>query len=631
MDQTALDLDLASFPTASREDWLKLVEGVLKGAPYDKRMLTRTADGYTLDALPERRRAAGVIAGRPAGAPWKIIARIDHDDAALANDQLLEDLNGGADGATLVFASAPSAGGFGLPVRHEELVRVLHGVMPELVTLRVEAGRYQGRDIALLLARQFEAFDPARLDIRFGLDPIGDFAALGAAPIEWDALSARLGQTVATLRARGLAAPMVRADGRLHHAAGATDAQELAAVLATATAYLRTLEAAGLALEDAAAAIEVALTADVDQFATQAKPRAFRQLWAAALGACGVEARPVALHMETAWRSLTRRDPYVNLLRGTVAAFAAGVGGADSLAVLPFTQGLGLPDSAARRLARNTQIILIEESNIHRVADPNAGAGAIEERTEKLASTAWELFRQIEREGGMVESLSSGAWQHRIAAARATRAKDVAARRLPLTGTSEFPLVGESVPSVLAPARHAAAALPAEGALLCEPLAAGRLAAPFERLREAAEAANPAPLAFLAGLGTPADFTARAGFARTFLEAGGIEAPPNDGFADPAALAEAFRASGARLACLCSSDAVYATQAVTAAQTLKQAGAELVLLAGKPGEQETAWRAAGMDGFLFAGADLLEVLGDLHARLGIAGKRIDMAVGPLSP
>jgi len=613
-------MDLDTFPQATREDWLKLVEGVLKGAPYEKRMLTRTADGTTLDALPERRRDAFPIAGRPAGAPWRVIARIDHDDPAAANAQLLEDLDGGADGASLVFASAPSAGGFGLPVRHEELVEVLAGVMPELITLRVEAGHYQGRDIALALARLYEKQDPAKLDIRFGLDPIGDFAALGATPIEWDALSARLGQTVATLRGRGFTSPMVRTDGRPHHAAGATDAQELAAVLATGIAYLRALEAAGLSLEDAAATLEVTLTADVDQFGTQAKPRAFRQLWAAALDACGIEAAPVAIHMETAWRSLTRRDPYVNLLRGTVAAFAAGVGGADSLTVLPFTQALGLPDGFARRLARNTQVILIEESNLHRVADPSAGAGAIEERTEKLAAAAWELFRQIEREGGMVESLASGAWQRRLAAARVARAKDVATRRLPLTGSSEFPLLGEAVPSVLAPARRAVAAPPSDGALLCEPLPAERLAEPFEALRDAAEVAEPAPRVFLAALGTPADFTARAGFAKSFFEAGGIGAVSNDGFTDTAALAEAFRASGARLACLCSSDAVYAGEAVAAAKALKQAGAATVYLAGRPGEQEDAWRAGGIDGFISAGDDAIATLRDAHRRLGITGR-----------
>jgi methylmalonyl-CoA mutase len=614
-----MDLDLASFPPATRADWLKLVEGVLKGAPYDKRMLTRTADGYTLDALPERRREAAAIAGRMAGAPWKVIARIDHDDPAAANAQLLEDLDGGADGATLVFASAPSAGGFGLPVRHEELVQALKGVMPELITLRVEAGQYQGRDIALALARLFEAQDPAKLDIRFGLDPIGDFAALGAAPIEWDALSARLGQTVATLRARGLVSPMVRADGRLHHGAGATDAQELAAVLATAVAYLRALEAAGLSLDDAAGAIEVTLTADVDQFGTQAKPRAFRQLWAAALSACGIEGKSVAIHMETAWRSLTRHDPHVNLLRRTIAAFAAGVGGADSVSVLPYTQALGLPDADARRLARNTQVILTEESNLHRVADPSAGAGAMEERTEKLAAAAWELFRQIEREGGMVESLTSGAWQRRVAEARSAREKDIATRRLPITGTSEFPLLGEAVPTVLAPARRVAAMPASEGALLCEPLVAHRLAEPFERLRDAGEAAG--ARVFLAGLGTAADFTPRAAFARSAFEAGGIAASGcNDtgGSAATADLAAAFRASGARLACLCSSDEVYASSAEHAARALKQAGAAAVYLAGRPGEHEAAFREAGIDACLFAGGDLLAFLEEAHRQLGIA-------------
>lgn len=619
MDQP-LDPDLASFPAASfppatRADWLKLVEGVLKGAPYEARMVTRTADGFTLDALPERRREAAPIAGRPAGAPWKVIARIDHDDPAGANAQMLEDLAGGADGISLVFASAPCAGGFGLPNRFEELVASVEGLMPDMATLRVEAGAYHGRDIALALARLYEKTDPAALDLRFGLDPIGDFAALGAAPIEWDALSARLGQTVTALYGRGLTAPMVRADGRLHHGAGATDAQELAAVLATALAYLRALEAAGLPLDAAARLIEVTLTADVDQLGTQAKPRAFRLLWQAVLEGCGLPPSPLAIHMETAWRGLTRHDAQVNLLRGTIAAFAAGVGGADSLTVLPFTQALGLPDADARRLARNTQLILIEEANIHRVADAGAGAGAIEERTEKLAAAAWELFRQIEREGGMVEALASGGWQARLKAARLVRAKAVATRRQPITGTSEFPLLTEAVPAVLAPARRRAAPAASEGALLCEPLAGERLAEPFERLREVAAGAEAS--VFLANLGTPADFTPRASFARAAFEAGGIAAPGNDGFTDMSALTDAFRSSGARIACLCSSDEVYAASAHEAARALKTAGAIAVYRAGKP-EDAAAELAAGIDAHLFAGMDLVAFLEDAQARLGIA-------------
>ncbi|WP_371345063.1 methylmalonyl-CoA mutase family protein [Ancylobacter sp. IITR112] len=616
MDPRPLDLALDSFPPATRADWLALVDGVLKGAPYAARMLTRTADGDSLDALPERRADAAPIAGRPPGAPWKVIARIDHDDPASANAQMLADLDGGADGISLVFASAPSAEGFGLTLRHEELVAALDGLLPEMATLRVEAGAYQGRDIALALARLFEKTDPAALDLRFGLDPIGDFAALGAAPLDGEALAARLGQTVTALHGRGLVAPMVRADGRVHHAAGATDAQELAAVLATATAYLRALDAAGLPLDGAARLIEVTLTADVDQFGTQAKPRAFRLLWQAVLEECGLAPAPIALHMETAWRALTRHDAHVNLLRGTLAAFAAGVGGADSVTVLPFTQALGLPDADARRLARNTQLILMEESNLHRVADPGAGAGAIEERTEKLAAAAWELFRAIEREGGMVESLAAGAWQRRVAEARRARAQEVATRRRPLTGTSEFPLLTEAAAGVLAPARRRTAGAPSEGALMCEPLIGERLAEPFERLREAAAASR--PQVFLAALGTPADSATRAGFARAAFEAGGIAATGADGFSDLPSLVAAFRASGAALACLCGSDANYAERAVEAAQALKAAGARAIILAGKPGMEEAAQRAAGIDAYLFAGLDLVAFLREMQAVLGIA-------------
>ncbi|MDF2995953.1 MAG: Methylmalonyl-CoA mutase [Xanthobacteraceae bacterium] len=604
------------FPEATREDWLRLVEAVLKGAPYDKRLVTRTRDGFTLDALPPRRSDAAPIAGRAPGARWRVISRIEDPDPVAANAQALEDLEGGSDGIALIFASAPSARGFGLPETAEAISRALDAVMLDLATLRVEVGKFQGRNIALALAALAEkqGLPPTTLDIRFGLDPIGDFAALGAAPIEWEALSARLGQTVTTLRSRAYRAPMVRADGRIHHAAGATDVQELAAVLATALAYLRALEGAGLDLVDAARSIEVAITADVAQFATMAKLRALRLLWARALEACGVtEPPPLAIHAETAWRSLTRRDAHVNLLRSTLAAFAGGVGGADSLTVLPFSEALGLPDGFARRLARNTQFVLMEESNLHRVTDPAAGAGAVEEHTDKLSEAAWELFRAIERKGGMVEALASGMWQAMIEQARIARMKDIATRRAPITGTSEFPLLGEAKTAVLAPAAAPPPGPPPEGALLCEPLQPHRLAEPFEQLRDAAERAPTPPQVFLANLGDHAAFAARAGFARNLFGAGGILAPMNSGFATIEDAVVAFRASNARLVCLCSSDEFYGGHATDAVAALRQAGAHAVWLAGKP----EAAPEGGVDGFIFAGCDALAVITSAHRHLGL--------------
>lgn len=600
----------ADIRPVSREDWLKLVDGVLKGAPYDRKLVTRTLDGLVLDPLPPRKADAQPVAGRAAGAPWTISARVDQPDAAAANGQALDDLSNGASGLTLVFAGAAHAHGFGLPDAGG-LATVLGGVMPDLIETRIESGRFEGRAHALALADYLEEarLDPAGLSVSFGLDPLADLAAAGTAPLPWTGLAVRVGETAAELAGRGFASPLLRADGAVHHAAGASDAQELAAVLAAAVAYLRALEAAGFSLEDAAGRIELALTADVNQIATIAKFRAIRLLWGAVLRETGLPATPVRVHGTTAWRSLTRRDPYVNLLRSTVAAFAAGVGGADSLTVLPYTQALGLPDPFARRLARNTQLILLEEANVHRVADPSAGAGAVEVQTEGLAAAAWDLFRTIERKGGLAEALTSGWWQGEIATVAARRAKDVATRREPLTGTSEFPLLGQDVPEVLAPAPAAA---PAASDLALVP---HRLAEPFEALRDAAEAAG-TPVVFLATLGPVAAFTARATYAKNFFEAGGLAAPVPEGFASTEELVTAFTRSGAKLACLCGSDELYAEQGTTAAAALKAAGAT-VWLAGRPGELEAALTEAGVSGFIFAGGDLLATLKAAHQAVGI--------------
>lgn len=595
-----------------REDWLKLVEGVLKGAPYDKRLITRTAEGLALDALPPRKADAAPIAGRGAGLPWIVSARVDQPEADVANVQALEDLDGGASGLTLVFASSPSAHGFGLP-DGTGLEEVLDGVMPDLIETRLESGRFQGRENALAFAAWLDArqIDPAPLAVSVGLDPLADLAAAGAAPMPWAMLSHRVAETASILKARGFSGPLLRADGGVHHAAGATDAQELAAVLAAAVAYLRALEAGGFSLEEAATRIDLALTADVNQIATMAKFRAIRLLWGAVLREAGLPTRPVKVHATTAWRSLTRRDPYVNLLRDTVAAFAAGVGGADSITVLPFTQALGLPDSSARRLARNTHLILLEESQLHRVADPAAGAGAVEAHTDGLAAAAWDLFRAIESKGGLAEALEQGWWGSQITQARDRRAKDIATRKEPLTGTSEFPILTQVLPEVMAPA-------PArEPAATDMALAPHRLAEPFEALRDAADAAGN-PSVFLATLGPIAAFTARASFAKTLFEAGGLAVSVPEGFASLEDLVAAFAASGTPLACIASSDALYASDAAATATALKAAGATAVWIAGRGGEQEAAWRAAGVDGFVSAGCDVLAALQDAHHRLGLA-------------
>lgn len=610
----------AEFPAASEEAWRKLVDGVLKGAPFEK-LVSKSYDGLTIAPIYTRARDARVVAGRAAAAPWQIVQRIDHPDAAMANAQALDDLQNGATGLTLVFAGSPAARGFGLPETAEALARALDGVYLDAgIAIDIEPGSSLA-DLPRRFATlpQTRGIKPADVDMRFGLDPIGRAAVQGGSATGWQDLASELAGSVQALSDAGFQGPFAVADGRVVHDAGGAEAQELAFVLATLVAYLRALESAGIPLEAARGMLYARLAADSDQFLTIAKFRALRLLWARIEEACGLTHAPLFIAADTAWRMLTQRDPYVNLLRATIATFSAGLGGANSITVLPHTLALGLPDPFARRLTRNTQLILLEESNLARVSDPAAGSGGIEELTRQLCGAAWTQFQEIEKAGGVFAALSQNLIQQQITKARAARDANIAKRRDVLTGASEFPNLHEDAAAVLAPAP--APSLSGKSLTIAfEALTPSRLAAAFERLRDASDALlqqeGARPRLFLANLGTPADFTARATFAKSFFEAGGIETVGNDGFADTAALVAAFRASGAEMVCLCSSDKVYATQAAEAAKALQAAGARHIYLAGRPGEQESEFRNAGVGNFVFAGCDALATLRAAYANLG---------------
>jgi len=315
---------------------------------------------------------------------------------------------------------------------------------------------------------------------------------------------------------------------------------------------------------------------------------------------------------------MTRRDPYVNILRNTIAVVAAALGGADAITVLPHTVALGLPDAFARRVARNTQLVLLEESNLARVGDPAAGSGAFEAITEQLCRAAWTQFQEIESAGGAWAALECGLIQRNVAAVRAEREKAVARGEDILTGTNAFPDLDETPPAVLAvPPRNPADDGPAQAS--AEPLPRLRLAEPFERLRDRSDGTSAAtgarPKIFLATLGKPAEFTARANFARSFFEAGGIEPVlPGDGFASRAEMIATLKRSGARLACLCSSDEVYAREAADAAKTLAPLIKHLYL-AGRP-KEHAVLKDAGVGTFIYAGCDAVEILQAAYQALG---------------
>ena len=610
----------ADFAPATYEDWRKLVDGVLKGAPFEK-LVGKTYDNLRIDPIYSRAQNTAPIAGRAKAAPWQIMQRIDHPDAAVANAQALHDLENGANGLELEFAGGPGARGFGIAdAAKETLARVLDGVIFD-AGIAIALNPVLGRDNAgMNLADLIKAggFEPAKVDIRFNYQPLTTMAVRGATPAPWPEMAPPFAKMIHGLMGRGFKGPFALADGRPVHDAGGSEAQELAFVLAVAIAYLRALEAGGVSLDMARAALSFRLSADADQFLTMAKFRALRLLWARVEQNCGLTPKPVFVAAETAWRMLTQRDPYVNMLRATIATFSAGLGGADSIAALPHTLALGLPDAFARRAARNTQLVLLEESNLAKVADPAAGSGGIEALTHQLCEAAWTLFQDIEKAGGAFAALEQNLIQRKVAATRAAREANIARRKEVLTGASEFPNLHEAHVAVL-DATPVAQAPYGDARITFDALAPMRLAAPFEALRDKSDEilkkSGARPKVFLANLGTPADFTARATFAKSFFETGGIEAIDTEGFSDPNALAGAFKASGAVLACLCSSDKVYAEHAAAAAKALQAAGARHIYLAGRPGEQEASLRSAGVNDFVFAGGDALAALQEVYKRM----------------
>jgi methylmalonyl-CoA mutase len=686
MTTTTDDLRLAAdFAPATYDDWRKLVDGVLKGAPFE-RLVGKTSDGLKIDPIYPRAKGATPVAGRAAAAPWQIMQRIDHPDAGQANAQALHDLENGATGLTLVFAGANGAYGFGLEPMAEAIEHVLDGIYIDAgIAFELQIGP-QSRMAAIHIAEYVKrkGLSPAACNIRFGLDPLGACAVWGSSPYSWPEIVPAVTGAIKGLAAMGFTGPFAAADGRVIHDAGGSEVQELAFVLASGVAYMRAIEQAGVTLEDAQGMVYARLSADAEQFLTMAKFRALRLLWARIEQACGLTPKPLYVTADTAWRMLTQRDPYVNMLRATIATFSAGLGGANAITVLPHTLALGLSDPFARRAARNTQLVLLEESNLAKVSDPAAGSGGIETLTKQLCEAAWSLFQEIEKAGGLFASLEQNLIQRKVAATRAVREANIAKRKDVLTGASEFPNLHEAHVAVL-DAKPVSLAAYGEAKFKFDALPPMRLAAPFEALRDKSDtqlkSTGERPKIFLANLGTPADFTARATFAKSFFETGGIEAldflpPPREASSssplpsgerstppksdlsdfgdnrsqtrqqpnlmasgegalpiapnrnpspaptpsaqerplpsgevkDYAALAAAFKASGAALACLCSSDKDYAGQAAAAARALQAAGAKHIYLAGRPGEQEAALRAAGVNDFVFAGGDALAAL-----------------------
>ncbi|MFJ6835617.1 methylmalonyl-CoA mutase family protein [Streptomyces sp. NPDC091209] len=590
----------AEFPSATHDQWQLLVEGVLRksgkevsSATAEAALSTSLEDGLATRPLYTARDTTA-DAGFPGFAPFVRGSRPEGNTAggwdvrqrhtAADNALVLGDLENGVTSLWL------AVGEGGLPV--SSLRSVLAGVYLDLAPVVLDAGT-EVVSAAQELFRLYEenGVAPSAARGNLGADPLGHEARTGEAmdfaPVV--PLALRCAEEYPGLRA-------LTVDALPYHEAGGSAAQELGASLATGVAYLRELTAAGLSVEQACAQLEFRYAATADQFLTIAKLRAARRLWARVAEVCGAPGAGAQVqHAVTSPVMMSRRDPWVNMLRTTIATLAAGVGGADSVTVLPFDHELGLPDAFARRIARNTSTILIEESHLSRVTDPAGGSWYVEKLTDELAHAGWEFFQGIEQSGGQAAALRSGRLGQDLAETWAARSVKLAKRREPITGVSEFPNLAER-PVKREPAPEA----PSGG------LPRVRRDEAYEALRARSDAHLAAtgsrPRIYLATIGPAAAHTARSTFVANLFQAGGIE-PVTDG---------TFEDSGATEACLCSSDALYEEQAASTAEALTAAGARHVFLAGRPGQYP------GVDDYVFAGCDAVAVLSATLDRMGVS-------------
>lgn len=628
----------SAFPEATEADWLREVDKALKGKSAET-LTRKTADGLGIKPLyresdfPAAADPLGVpgeapfLRGKTAAPdkwlPWDIRQRFAHPSPAETNAEILRDLERGVSSVEI---RVDGTGCEGVQLcTPEDFNMALEGVDASIAAVALDSASGMGTRTAALLGQWAEGqADTSTLKLDFNLDPLGALAKTGRIEGGLDAAFGKTGALAAALAAKFPAANLFRIDGTIAHEAGGSEAQELGGLIAAAIDTLRRLDGT-VDLAQAADRTIFAVALDANYGVGIAKLRAARRLWARCLEALGLKPVPMKLQGVTSARMLTKYDPWTNMLRGTSAAFAGAVGGADILTVRAFNEALGLPEELGRRIARNTQVIAMEESQLGRVADATGGAWFTETLADDLAKAAWAELQKIESEGGFGASLMSGAFQARVSAVREARAKDVSRRKIPVTGVSEYPLLDE----IGAPVAHVdtpkprkvsdealkqyVKSAPAAGAdAVAEALTPIRIATPFEALRDAAAKAAKPPAVFLATLGSLAEFTARADFARNFFAAGGIVSkeppvPPKT----VAELAAAFKASGCRIAILCSTDKNYEAEAAGAAEALKKAGAQRVWLAGKH-------EGAGIDANIFAGADVAHLLKLAQAELGVA-------------
>jgi len=561
------------FPTVTLADWRAQVEKDLAGASFEKTLVHLTSEGPSILPLYTELPESGTLAMDRDGDPFRICIRHDRGEP---DDAVREDLDGGADALWLRSAND-------LPAEADRA----------RTFLVLEADDTPPRDVIDALALRMTPRTPPTFALT--TDPLGLLAQGRIAATDLPVRYAALVDAARAVSARFHGSSVAMASTLPYHDAGADGADEIAFALATGVAYLGLLLREGLTNDEAARQVALQVAVGRDTFVEVCKLRALRGCWQKVLAAADATSPPrTRVHAVCSSRTLTQRDPWVNMLRVTTQVFAAVLGGADLVTPASFDQALGTPSALGRRVARNTGLVLREESHLGRVLDPVGGAYYFETLTDTLAREGWKRFQEIERDGGIADALTSGRVRTRLEAAWRTRMDLVSKRRTVILGVSEFANLDEKLP-VPPPSPHDPAHVSSEAALPRR-----RDAEVFEALRTRAEGRRSRLEASLVPLGPLAESRARVGFAAGFLAAGGIRTR------------EIAEVRGGSLACICGSDERYGAEAAGSARALKAAGVKHVLVAGRPGPLEASLRDAGVDGFIFVGCDVAALLSDLQ-------------------
>jgi methylmalonyl-CoA mutase len=668
------ELSLAGvFPDVAFDDWLSSADKALKGA--DPGILsTELYEGFATSPLYGRSDAAsashmsGQLGASPfirgttqpdASRPWTVIQLLDHLDLDEANRQLHEDRANGAKAFWLQFGgNIPYGGAFIGARKLEALEKVFDGVPLEEIELYISGGFDAVPGIGLMTALfEKRGVSPAKIKGSAGLDPLSLIAASGHVTAERNRALANAVDAATYFREKGFSWHPFLVSGRAWHQAGGSAREEMGYSLAAAVSYWRALIAAGWPLEDAADAIAFSLTADADLFLTIAKFRAMRALWSRVTEAAGLTPRPASLIAEMSFRMVTERDPYVNLLRATAAAFGAGVGGAQAVLLIPFNTRHGTPDAFARRLARNTHLILQEEAQLGHVADAAGGSNYVETLTHQLAAAAWDEFRAVEAAGGLLPALERGLLLRKLMNVAIHRHKNLVRGRDKITGVSSFPNLDEEplfsrpedlaidltaldeegvipqLPGAVRGKRFGAIVEAAAGGATLKGLERAcqmmmerfdfipptneRAADPFERLRTASDRAmsrvKTRPPVFLANLGAASDYNARSSWAKSFFAVGGIEALDEGGFTDIEQLVRSFQHTPAPVVCICASNKTLAEMTGVPA-ALKAGGAVAVYLAADLPALAHVSEADKrlIDRIIYDGCNIIKTLAELH-------------------